>query len=162
MRPLLIVPVLLLLLAPAVTAGTGGGNGVGAQAGDYSAGMWDIWRVYVTTPGTLSASLSWVASPGGSDYDLTLWAPGADQDNLLAQSEMLKASWTRSATNRQESLSHAVAPNAKAYVVTVEAVSAKLETYTLTVTGGQLVRVCHNASPPFTCLWAAQGVKDLS
>lgn len=162
MRPLLFVPVLLLFLAPAGMAATGGGNGVGAQAGDVSAGAWDIWRVYVTTPGTLSASLSWVASPGGSDYDLTLWKPGADLDNVLAQNEMLKTSWTRSTTTRSEALAYAVAPDPKAYVVTVEAVSAKLETYTLTVTGGQLVRVCHHASPPFTCLWAAQGVKDLS
>ena len=161
MRPLLVVPVLLLALAPLASGATGGGNGLGVQVGDaYSVGMWDIWRVYVTQAGTLTANLSWVASPGGADYDLTLWKPGADLDGVLAQSEMLQASWNRSVTH-PERLSYPVAPDAKAYVVTVEAASAKLETYRLAVEGGRLVRTCHTLSPPATCLWSAQGVKCL-
>lgn len=158
MRPLLVLPLFLLALAPVVPAETGGGNGLGVEAGPYSAGVWDIWRVYVDSAGTLSASLTWVASPGGADYDLTLWKPGADLDGVLAQNEMLKTSWTRSHAPG-EALSHAVTPHAQAYVVTVEAASAKLETYSLSVTGGDLVRTCHSLSPPATCLWSAQGVK---
>ena len=158
-----VVPVLLLALAaaPVAPAETGGGNGLGVVAGPYAVGAGDIWRVYVDAPGTLSASLTWVASPGGADYDLTLWKPGADLDGILAQSEMLKASWTRSSTPG-EALSHPVTPHAQAYVVTVDAASAKLETYYLTVTGGDLVRTCHVYSPPATCLWATQSVRDRS
>lgn len=156
MRPFPLLVLILMAVAPAALATTGGGNGLGAEVGPYSAGMWDMWRVYVETAGTLSANLTWVSSPGGADYDLTLWAPGADLDGVLAQNEMLKTSWTRS-NAPGESLAFPVAPNAKAYVVTVEAASAKLETYYLTVTGGRLVRVCNSFSPPFTCLWSAPG-----
>lgn len=158
MRPLLAVPILLLALAPVVPAETGGGNGLGVEARPYSVGMWDIWRVDVTQAGTLTADLTWVTSPGGADYDLTLWSPGADLDGVLSQSEMLQTSWNRSTTHF-EHLSHPVTPNVKRYVVTVEAASAKLETYYLNVEGGDLIRTCHSLSPPATCLWAAQGVK---
>lgn len=164
MRTLRLVPFLLLALAPVAPAETGGGNGLGAEVGPYAAGAWDVWRVYVDAPGTLAASLTWVASPGGADYDLTLWTPGADLDGRLAQSEMLKTSWTRSRTPG-EALSHPVTLHAQGYVVTVESASAKLETYYLTVTGGDLVRTCHNVSQytfGATCLWTAQGVKDRS
>lgn len=166
MRTLRVAAALLMLLvaaSPAV-ADRHGGNGVGAQAGPYSAGTMDVWRVYVGGPGTLAAALTWVASPIGADYDLTLWRPGADLDGVLSQGEMLAASWTRSRAPG-ESLSHSVAPDPRAYVLTVEAVSAELETYYLDATGGEVVRTCHRASEPTrgaTCLWTAHAVKCLS
>ena len=159
-RVVRLAPALLLVLvaAPTVLAANGG-NAVGATAGRFTVGVGDIWHVYVPAAATLHATLTWVDSPGGADYDMTLWSPGADQDGVLAQSEMLASSWTR-ANEPGESFSYAAAPAGPPYVLTVEAASAKLETYYLDVTGASaLVHTCHPYSPPGTCLWGYSGVK---
>lgn len=147
MRPLPLVLV-LILLAPGALASVcfaGGecrGNGAGVEVLGVSTGTWDIIRVNVTTAGTLSATLTWTSSPNGADYDMTLWKPGADLDGVLSQDEILKIAWTPSNTPG-ESLQHPVAPHPLRYVLTIEPVTAKLETYTAQVSGGKAIGTCH-------------------
>lgn len=167
MRPaLVILAILALALLPQALAGgcnpQCGGNGAGVEVLGYSTGTWDIWRVNVTTAGTLSASLTWVSSPGGADYDMTLWKPGADLDGVLAQNEILATSW-RIRNTPGESFSFPVTPNppTQRYVITVEPIMAKLETYKLDVTGGKLIPTCHPTTSQATfgvlCMPGATG-----
>lgn len=159
--------IVLLLTLPGALAGqcrSGqcGGNGAGVEVAGFTTGTWDIWRVQVNAAGTLASSLTWVSSPGGADYDMTLWKPGADLDGILSSSEILKTSWTK-ATTPGEAITFPVTPNppGQRYVLTVEPVTAKLETYTINATGGTLIGTCHGAayqaSAGALCMPAATG-----
>lgn len=160
MRSTLLVPLLLaLVLLPTAPADTGRGALYGADARVATAGLWDMWFVYVSTTGRLDANLTWADSALHADYDLTLWRAGAADNGILEESEILARSWQVSTAVRRENVSAAVAPSPRPYVLTVEAIQAQGEAYTLTETGGRLVQVCHLVSPPFACVPAAQGVK---
>lgn len=158
---------ILAVLVPSAFAGqcsggTCGGNGAGAEVAGYSTGTWDIWRVNVPIAATLTSSITWVSSPGGADYDMTLWVPGADLDGRLLASEIIATSWTRS-MSPGESISRSLAANPPGirYVITVEPVMAKLETYTITASGGTLIGTCHPTASQATlgalCLPGATG-----
>lgn len=83
MRTLALSTLLLALLAftPAVPAGYGRGDTVGANFGFGDAGLWDLWYFDTAGGSNIGFSLQW--ADARSDLDLYLYPPGSLNDGAL-------------------------------------------------------------------------------
>lgn len=119
---------LVSLLAVPAAAQPVEGRGHGVDAFAVSVGVWDAYEAR-HAGGVLTLDLSWDAFLLATDYDMTLYRPGALDDGALTQDEVVARAWTHARTPREEHLALTLPPGD--YVVTVEPIHSDGQAYRL-------------------------------
>lgn len=131
------VVVAFVLLVPLAAADTETGRTFGADLGNLSPGVWDVFQFDVPGGPTV-LTLTWAAPPPlipYSDYNLFLYGQGALDDGSLSNSERIAQSWNGEGYQPEQ----VDAPLAAGrYWVAVAPWQTQGETYTLTSSTGAL------------------------
>lgn len=86
MRAVATILLLLVLLAPAGTAGYGRGGTVGINYGYGDVGVWQLWY-FDAQGGNTGFEVKWQS--GMADYDLAVYPPGSLDDRALDEQPLL-------------------------------------------------------------------------
>lgn len=137
-RAVFVLFVAFCALAPHALADTRTGGAYGMNGGAASVGVWDVY-FFDKVGGTSTATLALNWTNGlfpGADYDLRLYRPGALDDGVLRDNELITASEQRSFTVRSESITRVLAEGK--YVVAIVPFQAQGERFTLSADPGWL------------------------
>jgi hypothetical protein len=144
---LLLALALLTLLAPLGAAESQQGATLGVDLGYVAPGVWDVWHVELA--GLFTVTLTWEAPPVFfSDYDLRLYQPGALDDRLLTDDELLAESSQHPLMHHSESITGSLGPGV--YLAAVVPYQTQMEIYTLTGPGAVQYAA---AAPGFVAAW---------
>jgi hypothetical protein len=124
-------------LSPLADAASAQGRAYGADAFYASAGVWDVYY-FDHLGGHAAVGLTWEQGVIGVDYDLTLYRPGALDDGVLEQSEVVARSWTFGWDVRHDAEAIALDLPGGKYVISVEPIQAQGQRYVLTTNNGWL------------------------